>query len=75
MFAEAAGTKAKLLAEADGLQAKADAMKNFTDTTIQLEAYKSLIAILPAMVEAAAKPITAVNDVKVIHFTGGAGQG
>ena len=73
MFAEAAGTKAKLLAEADGLQAKADAMKNFTDTTIQLEAYKSLIAILPAMVEAAAKPITAVNDVKVIHFTGGAG--
>ncbi len=48
-------------------------MKNFTDTTIQLEAYKSLIAILPAMVEAAAKPITAVDDVKVIHFTGGAG--
>jgi flotillin len=73
MYAEAAGTKAKLLAEADGLQAKADAMKNFTDTTIQLEAYKSLIAILPAMVEAAAKPITAVNDVKVVHFTGGAG--
>jgi flotillin len=73
LFAEAAGTKAKLLAEADGLQAKADAMKNFDGTTIQLEAYKSLIAILPAMVEAAAKPITAVNDVKVIHFTGGAG--
>ena len=71
MFAEAAGTKAKLLAEADGLQAKADAMKNFDGTTIQLEAYKSLIAVLPALVEAAAKPIAGISDVKVIHFTGG----
>ncbi len=71
LFAEAAGTKAKLLAEADGLQAKADAMKNFDGTTIQLEAYKSLIAVLPALVEAAAKPIAGISDVKVIHFTGG----
>jgi len=71
LFAEAAGTKAKLLAEADGLQAKADAMKNFDGTTIQLEAYKSLIAVLPALVEAAAKPIASISDVKVIHFTGG----
>jgi flotillin len=75
MFAEAAGTKAKLLAEADGLQAKADAMKNFDGTTIQLEAYKSLIAVLPALVEAAAKPIAGISDVKVIHFTGGKNGG
>ena len=54
-------------------QAKADAMKNFNDTTIQLEAYKSLIAVLPAMVEAAAKPIAGIGDVKVVHFTGGSG--
>lgn len=71
LLAEADGTRAKLLAEAEGLQAKADAMKKFDDTTIQLEAYKSLIAVLPAMVEAAAKPIAGIGDVKVIHFTGG----
>ncbi len=46
-------------------------MKNFDGTTIQLEAYKSLIAVLPALVEAAAKPIAGISDVKVIHFTGG----
>jgi flotillin len=71
LLAEAEGNKAKLLAEATGLQAKADAMKNFNDVTIQLEAYKSLIAVLPQIVEAAAKPIAGISDVKVIHFTGG----
>ncbi len=73
LLAEADGTRAKLLAEAEGLHAKADAMKEFDSTTIQLEAYKSLIAVLPAMVEAAAKPIAGIGDVKVIHFTGGQG--
>ena len=77
LFAEADGTRAKLLAEADGTKAKllaeAEAMKKFDETTIQLEAYKSLISVLPAMVEAAAKPIAGIQDVKVVHFTGGPG--
>ncbi len=73
LLAEADGTRAKLLAEAEGLHAKADAMKEFDSTTIQLEAYKSLIAVLPAMVEAAARPIAGIRDVKVVHFTGGPG--
>lgn len=73
LLAQAEGNKAILLADAAGLSAKAEAMKLFTDSTIQLEAIKEYFKQLPAIVAAAASPIGQIKDIKVVHFTGGSG--
>jgi len=75
LLAEAEGIKAKLLAEAEGIEKRAKAMKEFNDPTMQLEVAKMYFGVLADVVEAAARPISSVKDIKIVQFAGGSGTG
>ena len=63
--------KAKLVAEADGLREKAEAMREFTDSTMRLEIAKELIATMPQIIEASVKPLAQVDSIRIVDFGGG----
>ena len=68
--AEADAVKAKLLAEAEGWQKRAEAMKAYSDAAMALELGQRLIAELPAMIQASASALGAVNKIEVFDFGG-----
>lgn len=73
-LAEAEAIKAKLEAEADGLEQKAVAMQKFTDATTRLELAKELIASLPEIVNASTAPLSHIDDIRIVDFGGGNGH-
>ena len=72
---EAEAIEAKLTAEAKGLEKRAEAMKKLNEASIGLEISKELIRTLPAIVEAATKPLASVQSLKIVDLGGGNGSG
>jgi flotillin len=72
--AQAEVIKAKLVAEADGLREKAEAMREFTASTMRLEIAKELIATMPRIIEASVQPLAQVDSIRIVDF-GGNGNG
>lgn len=73
--AEATVIKAKLVAEAEGLREKAEAMREFTESTMQLEIAKELINTLPRIVEASVQPLGQIDSIRIVDFGGGESNG
>lgn len=71
---EAAAIKAKLIAEAEGLERKAEAMKKFNDAGMGLQVALAMIEQLPEIIKAAASPVAAIDKMQVIDF-GNTGSG
>ena len=65
---EAAAIKAKLLAEAEGWEKRAQAMKKYNDAARGLELGQRFIDKLPEMIEAAAKPLSSVDKFQIYDF-------
>jgi flotillin len=72
---EAEAIEAKLSAEAKGLERRAEAMKKLNEASIGLEISKELIRTLPAIVEAATKPLASVQSLKIVDLGGSGGGG
>jgi len=66
--AEAEAIKAKLLAEADGWQKRAVAMKAYSDAAMALELGQRFIDKLPEMIAASASALAAVEKVQIFDF-------
>ncbi|MCB9491635.1 MAG: hypothetical protein H6674_06185 [Dehalococcoidia bacterium] len=73
--AEADAVAAKLLAEAKGLAERAAALKEYTDEAIRVQLATDIIDRLPEIVTAAASPIGHVNEIRLMDFGGGTGNG
>lgn len=72
--AEAAGEKAKLLAQAEGREKLADAQNAFLDAGLKLEILPEIIRALPQIVREAATPFERVEKIIMID-SGGEGGG
>lgn len=69
--ANADSSKAALLAEAEGIRAKAESMERFNSATMDLELSRQLIETLPAIIEASVKPLQHVDKIELIDFGSG----
>lgn len=68
--AEGQAIEARLVAEANGLAAKADAMGKFNDASMRLQVAMELIHVLPELVRAAASPIAGIDSLKIVDLGG-----
>ncbi|NKF22788.1 flotillin family protein [Solimonas marina] len=73
MTIEADGLKAKQLAEAEGRRAINESENALSKDIIALRQALAVIEKLPAILEAQAKPIEAIDDLKVVLFPGAPG--
>ncbi len=72
LLAQAEGEKARLLAQAEGERDLAAALSFYQEVGVRVTLSKQLIERLPQMIEAAARPLSAVEKITLIDTGNGA---